>query len=58
MLRKLLYMIGYSQILNLRTLVLKFSIFGNDVEYQEFNAERSEYLNLVLHVIFLRQIVV
>ena len=33
----------YRQILNLRTLVLKFSIFGNDVKYQEFKAtERSE----------------
>jgi len=33
----------YRQILNLRTAVLKFSIFGNDVKYQEFKAaERSE----------------
>ena len=29
--------------LNLRTLVLKFSIFGNNVKYQEFKAaERSD----------------
>jgi hypothetical protein len=35
--------IRYRQILNLRTLVLKFCIFGNDVKYQEFKAtERSE----------------
>ena len=45
--------INYRQILNLRTPVLKFSIFGNDVKYQEFKAtERSEgYLNSVLRVI-------
>ena len=34
---------SYRQILNLRTLVLKFSIFGNTVKYQEVKGtERSE----------------
>ena len=43
----------YRQILNSRTLVLEFSIFGNDVKYHEFKtAERSEGVLkfMVLHV--------